>query len=1533
MRLRQNNVNTSGRLLPWMVVGAFMVAMAVIGALPSTASAAYEQIPGGDFGKGELRRATGLAVNETGAGGVEPGSLYAVSRDIRRVARYSRTGVFKEAWGWGVINGANEFQRCGSEAGLPSCKKEGSLPPGEGAGQMPLPFSVAVEQSTGNVYVLDHERLHGVMQVFSAKGNLLSSFGELGGFHEGFTEGPSKLHNTLEDGLAVSDGGLAYVIDTVTGPSGFEERIMVFHNGVYEGREHDLAPFPGGQKFFLGSLAADAAGHIFVRTEKSVLEFSPAERFAPICEFTFPTGGVFGMTVDPVTGAPFVFTTKSGQEIHQLSACNPQGKFEEVSTIPVTPKTTEIRALAFNPGFTFENGRPSGVLYAADGAERGVTERGIGHIYAPAISQLPKIQGEAVSGVGISSAVLAGEVNPNGLGHYAFEYIPEQAFQANEPAEVQSVTVSATDGLFGIEFDGARAGGPVLADLTAGSTVATGVLSATATGTLNAASGHGDLHGAAGSGTSISGSTTITSLSVKQGAFEVGQTLSGKGIPTGTTITDVRTESGLSTQELELSAAATASAAHVEVSTGTDQVTGVTTSEGVFEVGQLIEGAGIPSGTEISAVGSGELTLSKPVEGPKSAAALNAGSKKVSAIVPGIGAFAPGDPIVGGGIPVGTTVIAVGAGELTLSKIPLKPGAAVALSAPGSGPLAVGEEVEGPGIPSGTRIQAVQGDEVVLSNAATASSSGALIHAGIPSDATAGELQLALTGLATIGLGGVHVSGGPGDESGSNPYRVVFAGRLENVDVAQLSATDLTLSGGPATVTVQTDHAGGGGFASGSTEAPAGGVDLPESSAFKPVSASLNGLQPDTKYRYRLVASNAEGTAVGETEAFVTYPAGLPALPEGRAYERVSPLNKHGGEPFPLNPALGSCGIECKPGAGSPPFPRRISPDGNALVYSGFSFDPGEGAAVFNEYLARRTPTGWENTNLSPALMSSNAQGYKAFTPALTKGLIYQFSPTLSSEAPAEYANLYLQPSSNPLALSPLLTSPPSREPGGIGGFQISYGGASTDLSRVFFAANAALADSTPPAIDGGVLKTNLFAYIDGSFRLVNVLPESETGSPGAVFGAKFTNPGTGETSDLSHAISSDGTRAFWSSESGQVYVWEDGAGSREIPDSSGRFLTASADGSHVLLTDGSLFDVNNLAQSPVELHERHGGFVGIAGQSDDLSTIYFVDSAVLNTVPNSQGAIARPNELNLYVWREGSGAATFVATLSKLDTGFESTSPWTASPSSRLAQASPDGTWLAFLSQADPLNRPNDVGLCRLVEGPPPVFQASACSEVYLYNALTGTLVCPSCNSAGEVPHGPSTLPRVPVEGATLEEPGQPAYLSNSGRLFFNSQDQLSSRDTNGSTEDVYEFVPSGLGECARPEGCVSLISAGRGPNDSNFLVVDSSGENVLFTTRDQLVPSDRDNLFDVYDARKGGGIPGESEAPPGECQGEGCQPASAPPGVQAPGSSTFSGSGNVRPKKPHHHKKKPKKQKKKVKKGKSRGHNGSRQAEGGAK
>ena len=662
--------------------------------------------------------------------------------------------------------------------------------------------------------------------------------------------------------------------------------------------------------------------------------------------------------------------------------------------------------------------------------------------------------------------------------------------------------------------------------------------------------------------------------------------------------------------------------------------------------------------------------------------------------------------------------------------------------------------------------------------------------------------------------------------------------------------------------------------------------------------AGVGGLDPETEYRFRVVASSeCEGEAQpacsvkGAVASFSTY-ATVPQGPvDGRSYELVSPPDKNGGEVFPADSEIGSCGGECKPSSSGTlaRFPMQSAPDGTSLAYMGDSFSAIEGDNS-NEYLSKRTTTGWQTVDLSPALQNQTGSGSVVFNTDFGRDLIYQGEPPqLVEGAPADYQNLYLQDTNASRELTPLIAEQPRDR--SADSFVLEFAGASPELSRAFFSANDALTQETPFApepADPGRFGHDLYEWHEGALSLVNILPGNTEVAEGSAFASEQRS-----LSPDAHTVSSDGSRVFWSV-AGRLYVRVNGQETLEVAD--GSFLDASADGLQVLLADGRLYEFNEETDSyeqEQDLTQGQGGFEGVLGtgeESGQLSHIYFVDTVTLaGAGENERGQSAKSGEDNLYEW--DAGLLHYVTTLDGSDDGGPAAAikDWSSSTVYRTAEASPDGRWLAFMSTARLTGHDNG-GPCEDVPGGGHL--AIPCSEVFLYDASTGGLSCVSCNPTGEAPRGPSTL-RV-IWGA---HPwfAQSRYLTDSGRLVFDSGDRLSAADTNGRVEDVYEYEPTGVGSCSRSAGCVSLVSSGSGSVDSNFLAMDESGANVFFTTRERLVPQDKDELVDVYDAREHGGFPAQTETQRTECQGEACQATPTPPSFTMPGSVTFFGAGNL--------------------------------------
>jgi hypothetical protein len=99
---------------------------------------------------------------------------------------------------------------------------------------------------------------------------------------------------------------------------------------------------------------------------------------------------------------------------------------------------------------------------------------------------------------------------------------------------------------------------------------------------------------------------------------------------------------------------------------------------------------------------------------------------------------------------------------------------------------------------------------------------------------------------------------------------------------------------------------------------------------------------------------------------------------------------------------------------------------------------------------------------------------------------------------------------------------------------------------------------------------------------------------------------------------------------------------------------------------------------------------------------------------------------------------------------------------------------------------------------------------------------------------------------------------------------------------------------------GCLSLLSTGKSANPSFFGDASASGDDAFLVTSERLVGQDQDQLFDVYDARIGGGLLSQSQPPPLICTGiEACLGSPpAPSVIESPGSAAFSGPGNVKAK-----------------------------------
>ncbi len=229
--------------------------------------------------------------------------------------------------------------------------------------------------------------------------------------------------------------------------------------------------------------------------------------------------------------------------------------------------------------------------------------------------------------------------------------------------------------------------------------------------------------------------------------------------------------------------------------------------------------------------------------------------------------------------------------------------------------------------------------------------------------------------------------------------------------------------------------------------------------------------------------------------------------------------------------------------------------------------------------------------------------------------------------------------------------------------------------------------------------------------------------------------------------------------------------------------------------------------------------------------------------------------------------------------------------------QVTPDGRYAAFITTS------------RIT-----AYDNHGFAEMYRYDVGAEQVSCVSCRPDGSAPAG----------DVYASQGGR--FITDDGRVFFDTPEPLDPRDTNAGTgvngevegTDVYEFV----------DGRPQLITTGTGTGSSakgfsgesvpGLYGVSADGVDVYFGTFDTLVGQDRNGQsLKFYDARTNGGFPFTPPPAPcaaaDECHG----PSSGPPAAVPNGSGASLGQGgNVRPAKKQrkHHKRKHKKKSKKA-------------------
>jgi hypothetical protein len=726
------------------------------------------------------------------------------------------------------------------------------------------------------------------------------------------------------------------------------------------------------------------------------------------------------------------------------------------------------------------------------------------------------------------------------------------------------------------------------------------------------------------------------------------------------------------------------------------------------------------------------------------------------------------------------------------------------------------------------------------------------------------------------------------------------------------------------------------------------------------VTAHLEGLSANIEYHWRLVAGNRIGTVETSDHTFV-YPVststgdvnrsagecpktaeegpGFAHLPDCRAYEQVTPVEKAGG-----------VFSEMAMGVGPGRTPDLVT--GSFTAIDGIQNNSGVAGAV---YTSVRTDSGWTTIPLPPP-----ATEYE--TTELAGGLLDYLGGTLDGRSalwqgrrlgqPANRADFWVtRPGGAVEDVGPL--TPPDTPKGevkaitNLEGLAIVPVGESADLSHILYQTRPDFVlgyhfwpfDKTHEIQDQETDDLYEFVGVDNqSPMLVGVGNSGEQISDcGTTLGA-YRLPGYGEHGTW-NAMSQDGGTVFFTAlacgaspavnelfaridnglpDARTVAISEPSPVDCDACDTSPAVLSpaifqgASSDGSKVFfLTHQPLLGSDatmNLYEydfdAPVGeriIHVSGGDSTepnptaeveGVVETSEDGSHVYFVARGVLTQTANDRGQVAHEGANNLYVFERDAeypgGHTAFIADLAPTDEELWARQLGEQSHSSNLT---PNGDFLVFISGTEHLTADD----------------TSTANQVFEYDAPTGELVRVSIGQDGYNDDGNSDVATVSIVNdhtcaisGPMCDSGRQTASADGSYVFFTSTDGLTPQALNQQAilketgrqtryaNNVYEYH----------DGNVYLISDGHDlssldhGSDVELLGTDESGADVLFTTADPLAPTDIDSDLDVYDARIDGGFPAPVVTP--ECVADSCQGQLSPAPVLLSPGSEFQAGGN---------------------------------------
>ncbi len=358
---------------------------------------------------------------------------------------------------------------------------------------------------------------------------------------------------------------------------------------------------------------------------------------------------------------------------------------------------------------------------------------------------------------------------------------------------------------------------------------------------------------------------------------------------------------------------------------------------------------------------------------------------------------------------------------------------------------------------------------------------------------------------------------------------------------------------------------------------------IPAGSSAVPIEEAIAGLIPGTVYHFLLSVKNGDGGTIRSVDrVFATRGASGPVLPDSRAFEQASPIDKDGGD------ADGEAGLV-----------KAASVGGGVSFGSTFGMPGGKGAQAFPSYFGLRESVqrGWATRGLLPPPVFGER--------ARVQGWLADFGKTYAN------AERLGSPRTKALIEQDTAGASPQAITAYVPDAEYAYDGTSKDASTVVFESEARLpaeegGEPNQAAIEG---RPNVYVWDRSTHEvsLAGVMNDGTAPAKGTLAGpynwVKGAAPSTlrdggsmrGYYLQGTHAITASGDIYFTESGTGQLYLRRNptqpqsevvankctklaeactihvSASKRTTPDPAGpqpaAFQAASADGSKVFFT------------------------------------------------------------------------------------------------------------------------------------------------------------------------------------------------------------------------------------------------------------------------------------------------------------------------------------------------------------------------------